>query len=237
MTGLDPRVRVFVEDKLITDRGGHRDSRVEEDALALPGVTSGAIHELIRRRLLRVDDRQSMRRLELTHDVLARVVMESRDSRRVREAEEMAKVRERAALEQLRRKRNATLVWAGAFVVIVLLGVACWDVWKSRRLLREAEITRLMTNADRLQNTNYGASLLVNLEAVRAAPILETQAGLMRRFVSHPRLSAFLPAHKDAVTGVAFSPDDRRRLQQLNVNRARHSAETPRRAPLARRIE
>ena len=73
MAGLDPRVRAFVEDELITDRG-YRDSHDMEDALALPGVTSEALDALIRRRLLRVDERQSVRRIELTHDVLARVV-------------------------------------------------------------------------------------------------------------------------------------------------------------------
>jgi len=188
MAGLDPRVRAFVEDELITDRG-FRDSHALEDAQVLPGVTFEALDALIRRRLLRVDERQSVRRLELTHDVLTRVVKESRDSRRAREAEAAAKVRERAALEQQRRnRRNAMLVLAGAFTVIVLAGLAGWATWKAAELLREAEVTRLMANADRLQDTSYGASLLVNLEAVRA-PTLDTFAGLLRRLVSHPHLA------------------------------------------------
>src|SRR5436305_9867203 len=116
MAGLNPRVRAFVEDELITDRG-FRDSHALEDALALPGVTAEAIDALTRNRLLRVDERQSVRRLELTHDVLTRVVLESRDSRRAREAEE-------AALAQQRRnRRNATLIAAGAFVAVVHLAV------------------------------------------------------------------------------------------------------------------
>jgi WD40 repeat protein len=210
MAGLDPRVRAFVEDELITDRG-YRDSHDLEDALVLSGITAEALDALIHRRLLRVDERQSMRRLELSHDVLARVVKESRDSRRTREAEEAAKARERAALEQQRRnRRNAALVGAGAFVVIVLAGLAWWSMRKASKLLREAESTRLMANADPLQDANnYEVSLLVNLEAVRAAPTLDAQAGLLRRFVSHPQLSAFL-WHKDAVNGVAFSPDGKR---------------------------
>src|SRR6185295_17294368 len=114
-SGLDPRVRAFVEDELITERG-YRDSHVLEDASALPGVTSEALDALIRRRLLRVDERQSMRRIELTHDVLTRVVKESRDSRRDREARALHR----------RNRRNATLVLAGAFVVIVLIVLAGW---------------------------------------------------------------------------------------------------------------
>src|SRR5215210_5755057 len=216
MAGLDPRVRAFVEDELITDRG-FRDSHDLEDALALPGVTSEALDALIRRRLLRVDERQSMRRLELTHDVLARVVKESRDSRRAREAEEAVKARERVAREQQQRnRRNAALVGAGAFVVIVLSALAGWFAWEASRagkqaaeLLREAEVTRLMANADRLQDTSYDASLLVNLEAVRA-PTLDTFAGLLRRFVSHPHLAAFLSGRGDWVVKVAFSPDGKR---------------------------
>jgi WD40 repeat protein len=210
MAGLDPRVRAFVEDELITDRG-YRDSHDLEDAKALPGITSEALDSLIRRRLLRIDERQSMRRIELTHDVLARVVKESRDNRRAREAEEAAEARERAALEQQRRnRRNAALVQAGVFVMIVLAGLAWWSMRKAATLRHEAEITRMLANADILQNTNYEASLLVNMEAVRASRTLDTQAGLLRRFVSHPRLSAFLPGHENQVLGVAFSPDGKR---------------------------
>jgi len=210
MAGLDPRVRAFVEDELITDRGD-RDSYAREDAEAHPGITHKAINVLIGRRLLRVDERQSVRRIELIHDVLARVVKESRDRRRSREAEEAAKAREKAALEQQRRnRRNAALVGVGAFVVIVLAGLALLAGWSTRRaayLQLQMDISRLMAKADLLQDGNYEVSLLVNMEAIRASPTLDTQAGLMRRFVSHPHLTAFLPGHTGAVYGVAFSPD------------------------------
>ena len=112
--------------------------------------------------------------------------------------------------EAERNRRNAARVLAGAFVVMVLAVLAGWFAWKASRLLREAESTRLVANADRLQDVSYSASLLVNLEAARAAPTMDTQAGLLRRFVSHPQLSAFLPGHKDRVFGVAFSPDGKR---------------------------
>ena len=141
MAGLDPRVRAFVEDELITGRG-YRDSHALDDALALPGVTSEALDALIRRRLLRMDERQSVRRLELTHDVLTRVVKESRDSRRAREAEEAAKAGEQAAREQRRRKRNAALVLAGACVVIVFTVLAGWLAWKASQAQKEAVLAQ-----------------------------------------------------------------------------------------------
>jgi WD40 repeat protein len=217
MAGLDPRVRAFVENELITDRG-FRDSHDFEDAMALPGVTAEALDALIRRRLLRVDERQSMRRIELTHDVLARVVKESRDNRRAREAEEAARDRERAALKQQRRnRRNGALIGAGAFAVIVLVVLASWSFsratalrWAADDQKRQSESARLMANADLLQDTHYAASLLVNLEAVRAAPILDATAGPLRRFASHPYLSTFLTGHKDGVRSVSFSPDGKR---------------------------
>jgi WD40 repeat protein len=205
--GLDPGVRAFVEDELITDRG-FRDSHALEDALALPGVTAEALDALVRRRLLRVDERQSVRRVELTHDVLARVVKDSRDGRRAREAEAAVKVRERAAREQQRRnRRNATLVLAGVFVVVVLTVLAGWFAWRAAELLHKAEMTQLMADADRLQGTDLDLSLLLTLEVLRVAPSPEVSARLLRRFASHPHLSAFLTGHQDTVSGVAFSPD------------------------------
>ena len=217
MAGLDPHMRAFVEDRLITGRG-YRDSHALEDALALPGVTSEALDALIRRRLVRVDDRQSVRRLELTHDVLTRVVRESRDRRRAREAEAAAKAREREALEQQRRnRRNAALVLAGALGVIVLAVLAGWFAWQASRaralaavMLHHAQRLRLIDAADQLQAADHAVSLLVNLEAVRIAPTADTLAGLRRRFLSHPHLAACLAGHKDQVLSVAFSPDGKR---------------------------
>ncbi|HEV7515692.1 MAG TPA: hypothetical protein VGR07_05265 [Thermoanaerobaculia bacterium] len=195
MADLDPRVRAFVEDELLT-RGGYRDSCALEDALTLPGVTREALETLIRRRLLRVDERQSVQRLELAHDVLTGVVKESRDSRR-----------ERAALAQERRNsRIKRILSAGAVLVIGLAAFTGWAAHKETQLLHQAEIGRLMATAERLQDVDYDLSLLVNLEAVRKAQTLDTQSGLLGRLVSHPHLSTFLRGHSDEVSAVAFSP-------------------------------
>lgn len=206
MAGLDSRVRSFVEDELITVHG-HRDSRVLEDALTRSGITPEAINILIRRRLLRMDERQSLRRLELTHDVLTSVVKDSRDTRRTREAEEAAKARDLALRRQQRRtRRNAVLVMAGVAVVILLIALSSWFSWRSAKLLQEARFARLMANADRLQDTHYDASLLVNLEAIRTHPTLDAQAGLLRRFASHPHLRSFL-TNQSTAWSVVFSPN------------------------------
>ncbi len=119
-----------------------------------------------------------------------------------REAEQQATERQQA-IERRRNRRNAALVAAGAFVVIVLIVVAGWSVRVTRRVLLEAESKRLMANADRIQNTDYDLSLLVNLEAARAAPTLDASAGLLLR-LSHPH--AFLLG-QDGLGSVAFSPD------------------------------
>src|SRR5262245_53253968 len=95
---------------------------------------------------------------------------------------------------------------AGALVAIILIVVAGWSAWVTRRVLREAESTRLMANADRLEDIDYGASLLVNVEAARVAPTLDSSSGLLRRL----RQPHFQLAHNGMVSSVAFSPDGKR---------------------------
>ena len=156
MAGLDGRVRAFVEDELITDRG-YRDSHDWDDALVRPGMTRGALDLLIKRRLLRAEERQGRRRLELAHDVLTRVVMDSRDQRRAREAEAALQERERAAdAAQRRNRRNGALVLAGVVLMLLLAGVAIWKT-------REAQ------QAGALAETKTGEASEANARAVSSA--------------------------------------------------------------------
>ncbi len=127
LQGLDPAARHFVEDELITG-AGYRNSFAYDDALDRPGVTSEALEGLVAGRLLRFDERFGVRRLELTHDVLTRVVRDSRDQRREREARERSE-RERAqaqreAQEAKRRlRRNRWFVTATAGLAVVAIGL------------------------------------------------------------------------------------------------------------------
>jgi tetratricopeptide (TPR) repeat protein len=110
-----PAVRAVVEDLLLT-ASGYRENVAEErvqKALAAAGAAPGTLAELVNRRLLRIEERLDVRRVELTHDVLCAVVRASRDLRQEREAREASELalarqqeRERATRRALVRTRQ-----------------------------------------------------------------------------------------------------------------------------------
>jgi tetratricopeptide (TPR) repeat protein len=120
-------VRRVIEDELLTD-SGFRENVAEETLLKRfegAGAAPGALATLVNRRLLRIEERLDVRRVELTHDVICGVVKASRDQRHEREAREKAervleeqRVRARAARHALRRAR------AIAIGCILLAGLA-----------------------------------------------------------------------------------------------------------------
>jgi len=93
---LPSAMREFVEDHLLT-KSGFRDNLALETVLEAPGVTRALVDTLVSRRLLRIEDRLGIQRVELTHDVLADVIRASRDSRQQRLAVEEARLLERNA--------------------------------------------------------------------------------------------------------------------------------------------
>ncbi len=96
---LGPEIRDLVEEKLLTV-SGFRDSMALENALTIEGVTRIDIDRLVDRRLVRKENSAGVQRIELTHDVLTRVIADSRKERRERENE---RTRE-AALEKYQIK-------------------------------------------------------------------------------------------------------------------------------------
>src|SRR5437016_5900051 len=97
-------LRRYIEDELLTD-SGFRESIAEErvrKAFAAAGARPDALATLVDRRLLRIEERLDVRRVELTHDVLCSVVRASRDLRHEREARDEA---ERKLDEQRARQR------------------------------------------------------------------------------------------------------------------------------------
>ena len=99
-------VRRVIEDDLLTE-SGFRENVAEErivKRLADAGAAPNALSVLVNRRLLRIEERLDIRRVELTHDVLCAVVKSSRDQRQEREAREAT---ERLLAEQRARELAA----------------------------------------------------------------------------------------------------------------------------------
>ena len=114
-------VRKFIEDEMLTE-SGFRESLAEErvaKAFAAANAAPDALATLVNRRLLRVEERLDLRRVELTHDVLCSVVKASREARHEREARDEAerqlaaqRERERATRKALVRARQIAAVCA-----------------------------------------------------------------------------------------------------------------------------
>jgi type II secretory pathway pseudopilin PulG len=140
-----PGVRVFIEDEMLTD-SGFRESIAEErvrKGFAAAGASPEALATLVNRRLLRVEDRLDLRRVEITHDVLCSVVAASRGVRREREALEdskrqLALQREREAATQRALTRARLVAAVSIALMLVAAGSAVFG-WVNLRRAREAD--------------------------------------------------------------------------------------------------
>ncbi len=139
-------VRRVIEDDLLTD-SGYRESLAEErviKALVAAGAAPDALSTLVNRRLLRIEERLDMRRVELTHDVLCSVVLASRNLRQEREARDDAerrlaeqKAREATTHRALLRARMIATVCA---VLMLLAGAGAIFGWVNMHRARSAEL-------------------------------------------------------------------------------------------------
>jgi hypothetical protein len=159
-------VRRVIEDELLTD-SGFRENVAEERLLKrfqAAGAAPGALAILVNRRLLRIEERLDVRRVELTHDVLCGVVKASRDQRLEREARETAervleeqRSRERAARHAFRRARAVAM---GCILLAALAlsaaGYAYVNAERARRAERLAQQNRALAE----QARNHAEHLL-----------------------------------------------------------------------------
>ncbi len=139
-------VRRVIEDELLT-ASGFRENIAEERmqaSLAAAGAAPDTLAVLVNRRLLRIEERLDVRRVELTHDVLCDVVKGSRDLRQAREARDRTerllaeqKTRELAARTALVRARQ---VAAGCAVLALLAIVAAGFAYVSTQRAHRAEL-------------------------------------------------------------------------------------------------
>src|SRR5262249_45037437 len=134
--GLEPEVRDFVEDELLTVTGA-RDRCAQANALSRTCITAEVLRTLINRRLIRQEITGQNVWLELSHDILADVARASKRSRderrRTAEAEKKAAEAEKMAERSVRQRRLAWIV--AALLIVAVLGVA-WvylDGWVFER--------------------------------------------------------------------------------------------------------
>ena len=151
-------VRRVVEDELLTD-SGYRENVAEErvlKALAAAGADADALATLVDRRLLRIEERLDMRRVELTHDVLCSVVVASRELRHEREARDEAQrqlalqqEREAATQRALVRARAIAGVCA-LLMVVAVIGAAFGWISLDRARKADAQAQQARGDAEKL---------------------------------------------------------------------------------------
>ena len=195
-------VRTFIEDEMLTE-SGFRESLAEErvrKAFASVGAPADTLAKLVDRRLLRIEERLDLRRVELTHDVLCTVVKASRDLRYEREARDEAerqlaaqRARELATRKALVRARQVAVICG--ILAVVALGGALFGYLGMKRA-QDAELkaqqTRQMAETARGEAEKLIVYLLddfyLELEPVGRLDIV---AALSRRAIDY---YAALPA-------------------------------------------
>ncbi len=162
-------VRKVIEDDLLTD-SGFRENVAEErlaKAFTAAGATPGAVAVLVNRRLLRIEERLDVRRVELTHDVLCGVVTASRAARLEREARDQA---ERELLAQRSREAatrqalvRARWVAGGCALLAVGAAVSAFFAYESSQRAREAETLAQRTGESAQKARGEAEKLMVYL--------------------------------------------------------------------------
>ena len=152
-------VRKVIEDLLLTD-SGYRENLAEERVLKAFTVAeakpdaAATLATLVNRRLLRIEERLDVRRVELTHDVLCGVVKASREERLEREALAEAeknlaaqKERARATKKALIRARQIAIGCAALSVVAIASAIYGY-IGAQRAQSAQAEAQRVRTMAE-----------------------------------------------------------------------------------------
>jgi WD40 repeat protein len=168
-----PAVRAFIEDELVTDSGLRENIALERACKILTqrGTLPSAIDELVKRRLLHLEERLEIQRVELTHDVLTPVVKKSRDERLQREAALRAEQHTLAVRDKARRQRTRLrLIVAGmaaALIVIAGFGLFSFFEWQEakQQKLRAEEGKRI---AQELQEAAQAEKAVAEQQKLRA---------------------------------------------------------------------
>jgi tetratricopeptide (TPR) repeat protein len=144
-------VRRVIEEELLTE-SGYRENLAEESLakrFADAGAAPDAIPTLVNRRLLRIEERLDIRRVELTHDVLCGVVKASRNDRLAREAKEpaekqLAEQQARVARTRAALVRARQIAFGASVLAVVAVASAIWGFISTDRA-QKAEAKALET--------------------------------------------------------------------------------------------
>jgi len=191
-----PGVRKFIEDEMLTE-SGFRESLAEErvqKAFAAAGASREALPTLVNRRLLRIEERLDLRRVELTHDVLCCVVAASRELRHEREARDEAERKLAAQRERESATRKALVrarqIAAGcAVLAIIAVGGTIFGYISTKRA-QQAELKAQQTRALAESARGEAEKLIVYLLDdfyLELEPVgrLDVVAGLAKRAVDY----------------------------------------------------
>jgi WD40 repeat protein len=214
--GLDASARVFVEDRLLTASGFRSTVPLEESTHA--GVAEGDIRLLVNRRLIRVEERLGIPHLELTHDLLTKVVQKSRDGRRERERREKLE-REQAQREELRRKqlrharRMLAIAIAAAAVFFVCGALFTTISYRNANSARQEAV--FIAHATSSLADDPERSLILSMYAIGATPeskpeLLRVAQELLHRALLSSQVRLTLNGHQGAVNSIAISADGSR---------------------------
>lgn len=159
-----------IEEELLT-RSGMRDNVAVEDFLnEEKGITEAVLQELVEERLVRIEERAGVKRIELSHDRWTDVVANSRDEREHREEleeKENERQRERAEakareerLMASRKKLRKTFLWSGlaAATTIAIVAYSAYGFYKTKVQLTEqsAKLDEALSTVSRV-NRDFGA--------------------------------------------------------------------------------
>lgn len=183
---LPAPVRAFIEDHLLT-KSGFRDNLALETALEFAGVTRPLIDTLVARRLLRIEDRLGVQRVELTHDVLAEVIRAARDERQQRLV--------LAAAARAARRQRVIIGGLAAAVVALLIG-ASFGIRAQRRAEQAAR-----DEAAQSSHTDF----IFGSQLLEQSKVSEGLGYLVRAARSDPENSSIAPRLLSALAYRGFA--------------------------------
>jgi len=210
-----PAAITLVEEHLLSE-SGYRNSLALDDALRMPQIERAVIDTLVARRLLRLEERSGILRVELTHDLLTSVARERRSQRR--QAEALAAAQREAVANQRKMRRMMALA-GGMFVMVLgMLGLGWLTLEKNQQMeqMTRVSLTRqLAVQANEILSDSKQAvrpwtlGVLLAMEARNLSPDIAGLAPLVkaRTQTEHYLLGEPLRGHENSVISVAFSPD------------------------------